>query len=269
VQSSTGVAGGYQLGAGASLPPLLLDDAEALAVALGLRLAAAGTVTGMEEATVRALAKLEQVLPVRLRSRVRALHEAVAPMYVAGPPVDADVLTALASACRDETRACFRYTDARGRATERTTEPHGLVHRYSRWYVLAWDVQRDDWRVFRVDRIESKITTERRFVRREVPGGDIAAYVSRSVSWSPYPLQARIVLHAPLARVAERIPPSVGRLEAIDDGRCMLEAGSHSPSAMALHLALLGEEFEVQEPPELIELIGVLAGRLSRAASRA
>ena len=269
VQSSSGVAGGYQLGAGGSLPPLLLDDAEALAVAVGLRMAAAGTVTGMEDAVVRTLAKLEQVLPTRLRARVRALHAAVAPLYFAGPPIDAEVLITLAAASRDETRVCFRYSDAQGRSTDRAVDPHGVVHTGRRWYLVAWDASRDGWRVFRVDRIEGKVTAARRFVRREVPGGDLAAYVSRSVSTSPYPLRARVLLHAPRERIAERVPPSVARVEAVDDEHCILEAGGPSVRSMALHVALLGEEFEVLEPPELIEEIHILAGRLARAAARA
>jgi predicted DNA-binding transcriptional regulator YafY len=269
VHSSTGVAGGYQLGAGASLPPLLLDDAEALAVALGLRIAAAGTVAGIDEAVVRALAKLEQVLPSRLRKRVRALHSAVASLSMAGPPVDAEILSTLAAASRDETVVRFRYADARGRTSNRTVEPHGVVHTGPRWYIAAWDRSRDDWRVFRVDRISGKVTTERRFVRRDIPGGDLAAFVARSITTDPYAVRGRVLFHAPRERIAQRVPPSIARVTALDDERCVLEAGSTSARSLALHVALLGEEFEVLEPEELRAEVRTLAERLARATARA
>jgi predicted DNA-binding transcriptional regulator YafY len=269
VRSSVGVAGGYQLGAGASLPPLLLEDDEALAVSLGLRTAAAGTVAGVEEAALRALAKLEQVLPPRLRRRVNALHEAVAPLYFAGPRVRADVLSALAGACRNGERAAFRYADGKGRATSRVTQPHGLVHTGSRWYLAAWDEHRDDWRTFRVDRIEGKISTGRRFTPREIPEGSVAAFVSRSVASHPYPFRARVLFHAPVARVAERVPPLTGYLQRVDDERCRLEWGARSLDVLAVYLALVDEEFEVEEPPELLDTLRQLAARLRRATARA
>ncbi|WP_149194993.1 helix-turn-helix transcriptional regulator [Luteimonas suaedae] len=269
VRSSSGLAGGYQLGAGATLPPLLLEDDEALAVSLGLRMAATGTVAGMEESAVRALAKLEQVLPTRLRKRVRALHAAVAPLGMAGPRVSSEVLTTLGGACRGEQRVSFRYRAHDGESSERDLEPHGLVCTGARWYLVGWDLQRQDWRTFRVDRIEARIATGQRFVPRQIPGGDLAAYVSRTVSSNPYPVRARIVLHAPLARMAEEIPPTVARLERIDDERCLLEAGAHSPEVLAYHIALLGVEFEVLDPPELAEHLAAMAGRLARAAARA
>lgn len=268
VRSSAGPAGGYRLGAGAVLPPLLLDDDEALAVALGLRLAAAGTVTGMEETAVRALAKLEQVLPARLRRRVRALHAAVAPLGVAGPPIDAGALTTLADACRGHESLSFRYRDQQGRGSERLVEPHALVCTAARWYLVGWDRGRGDWRTFRVDRIAGRFAAGPRFLPRPIPGGDPAAYVARAVTSSPYPLRARIVLHAPLEAMAERIPPLAGRLEAIDGRRCLLEAGAHSPGLLALHVALLGVEFEVLEPPELVDHLHALAARIARAARR-
>lgn len=267
VDSSAGVAGGYRLGAGASLPPLLLEDDEALAVSLGLRTAAAGTVAGIEEAAVRALAKLEQVLPARLRNRVKALHAAVAPLYY-GPSVPPELLAELAAACRGEDQVRFRYADGKGRTSDRTVEPHGLVHTGARWYLLAWDGDRADWRTFRVDRITAKgVARGRRFTPREVPGGDVAAYVSRAISIDPYALRARIVLHAPLAQLAQRIPPTVGRLSRLGDASCLFETGATSPSVLALHIALLDVDFEVLDPPELLDAIGHIEARLARARS--
>jgi predicted DNA-binding transcriptional regulator YafY len=269
VNSTSGVAGGYQLGTGASLPPLLLEDDEALAVALGLRSATAGTVEGMEEAAVRALTKLEQVLPARLRRRVKALHSAVTPLLRSGPRIDPALLTALASACRNEEQLFFRYSDAKANALERRLEPHGLVHAGARWYLVAWDLDRSDWRSFRVDRVLGKPTTGRRFVRRKVPHGDVASYVAHSISTQVYTYQARVVLDAPLERMAQQLPPHVGKLEQIDAEHCVLETGGHSLEALGLYISLLGVDFRVLEPPELIEHVRALGQRLTRAAKSA
>lgn len=266
VRSSPGLAGGYQLAAGKNLPPLLLDDDEALAVSLGLHMATTGTVAGMEDAALRALAKLEQVLPERLRRRVRGMHAAVTPLGSAGPRIAHELLTALAGACRGTERLAFRYLDHEARESEREVEPHALVCTGSRWYLLAWDPARDDWRTFRVDRIAGGPRAGPRFLPRKIPGGDAAAYVSRGLSVEPYPIKARIVLHASKETMAERIPPSSGRLQAIDENRCLLEAGAHQRGALAYHIALLGVDFEVLEPPELMAELRVLADRLMRAA---
>ena len=268
INATSGVAGGYQLGAGASLPPLLLEDDEALAVTLGLRSAAGGTVTGMEEAAVRALSKLEQVLPARLQRRVKALHSAVVPMHFAGAAVDPQLLTTCAGACRDQEQLHFHYGDRRARTSERTIEPHGLVHSGTRWYLVGWDLDREDWRTFRVDRVASKATTGRRFSRREIPGGDLAAYVSRSISTQAYPFSARVIIHAPRALVAQRVSPLTARLEVLDEQRCVLESGGGSLSGLALHIAMLGYEFEVLDPPELRDHLRALAARMRRAIKR-
>ena len=265
VRSSSGVAGGYQLGAGASLPPLLLDDDEATAVALALSTAAAGTIVGMEEIAVRTLAKLEQVLPARLRQRVNALNDAIVPLDFAGPRVEPRLLSILAGASRNHERASFCYGDVEGRVAERSTEPHGLVYARSRWYLVAWDESRADWRTFRVDRIRGDVTLGSRFAPREIPHGDLATYVSKSVASGSYPFRARVVFHAPRSRIAQRIPPLAGYLEAIDDQRCVLETGSHSLDMLALYIAGVGEDFEIHEPPELADAMRRLAARLARA----
>jgi predicted DNA-binding transcriptional regulator YafY len=265
VNSTTGTSGGYQLGAGATLPPLLLDDDEAVAVAVGLRTAANGTVSGIEEASVRALSKLEQVLPSRLRRRVTALHSFIVPMANPGPTVDAGTLSIIAAACRDREGLRFGYRDKEGTPGSRSVEPHRLVHTGHRWYLVAWDVGRSDWRTFRVDRIETKLSTGLRFAPRDPPAKDIAAYVSRSVSYAPYTYRARIKLHAPVEKMTELIPPTAGTLEAIDEHTCMLHTGSQSLYALAVHIALIGVDFEVQDPPELIAHIRQLADRFRRA----
>jgi predicted DNA-binding transcriptional regulator YafY len=271
VKSTSGAAGGYQLGPGATLPPLLLDDDEAVAVAVGLRTAASGTVAGIEEASVRALSKLEQVLPSRLSRRVAALHAFIVPLANAGPTVDAGTLSAIAAACRDHEELRFRYHSRDGSPSVRAVEPHRLVHTGRRWYLAAWDVDRNNWRTFRVDRIEGVLTTGGglttggRFTPRQPPDGDFAAYVARSVSYAPYPHQALVMVQASVESVAERIPPTVGTLEAIDQQTCLLHTGACSLDTLSVYLALLGFDFEVREPPELAARIRELAARFSRA----
>jgi predicted DNA-binding transcriptional regulator YafY len=265
VHSTSGTAGGYQLGAGANLPPLLLDDDEAVAVALGLRTSASGSVAGIEEASVRALLKLEQVLPPRLRHRVTALHTFIVPLGGRGPTVDAERLSAIAGACRDHEGIRFSYYNRTGAPSARVVEPHRLVHTGFRWYLVAWDSGRRDWRTFRVDRIEGKLKTSTRFKPRKPPEGDFAAYVSKSLSEVPYPYRARATLYAPVDVLAKRIPPSAGVLEAIDERSCLLHTGSHSLEGITIHLSLLGVDFQVHEPPELIAYIRALTERLGRA----
>ncbi|MEV7907757.1 helix-turn-helix transcriptional regulator, partial [Streptomyces anulatus] len=184
VLATRGAVGGYRLGAGAALPPLLLDDEEAVAIAVGLRTATGGAIAGIEEASLRALAKLEQVLPSRLRRRVNTLQTYTVPVPRddAGPGVDPSVLTTLAAVCRDRERLRFDYHDHAGAATLRTVEPYRLVNWGRRWYLLAWDVERGDWRTFRVDRIRSRTPTGPRFTPRDLPDDDVAAYVSRRAS---------------------------------------------------------------------------------------
>ncbi|MFI6518144.1 helix-turn-helix transcriptional regulator [Spirillospora sp. NPDC050679] len=261
VDSTPGTAGGYRLGPGAALPPLLLDDDEAVAVAVGLRGAAVGMVSGLGETSVSALLKLEQVLPSRLRRRVNALYSTTVPMAVPGPRVDPELLTAVAAACRDHERLRFAY---RGSSDPRVVEPHRLVHTPHRWYLVAWDTVRSDWRTFRLDRIEDRPSSGPRFTPRPPPAEDLAAYVSEAISSSPYRYQARIRLRVPAAEAAGRVSPTVGRLEAVDDQTCLLHTGSDSLDAIAVHVGLMGFDFDVLDPPELTEHIRVLAERLGR-----
>jgi predicted DNA-binding transcriptional regulator YafY len=267
VNAASGKAGGYQLGAGAALPPLLLSDDEALAVAVGLRTAASGTVRGMEEAAVRALSKLEQVLPTRLRRRVSALSAAVMPLYAAGPSIDPGQLSEIAAACGGQQEIGFKYADGKARTSERTVEPHGLVHAGARWYLVAWDVDRSAFRTFRVDRMDRRLTTGRRFLPRAVPEGGPAAFVARSISSGMYRYQAKLVLHAPLEQVSQHISPLAGTLTKLDAQRCQLETGANSLTSLAFHIAFLEVDFEVQEPPELLEHVRTLAARLARASA--
>jgi len=265
VHAASGVAGGYQLGAGAALPPLQLDDDEALAVSIALGTAAGTSVSGIEEAAVRALVKLEQVLPSRLRQRADALRATIVPLRREGPAVSAEVLSSLAGACRDHTELGFAYSDGRGRTSERRVEPQGVVHTGYRWYLVAWDLGRADFRTFRVDRIAGVPLPGARFAPRPAPeGGDLRKYVSRSVSTQAYEVQASVLLLAPFEAIAERVSPSSVLLERVDAARCRLQAGAQSVSTVAAWILMLGVDFEVEKPPELVEHLRGLHARLGR-----
>ncbi|MGI5395714.1 helix-turn-helix transcriptional regulator [Streptomyces sp. CA-251251] len=271
VNASPGTGGGYQLGAGAELPPLLLDDDEAVAVAVGLRTAAGQGVEGIGETSVRALAKLEQVLPSRLRRRVGALNAYTVPMLrEPGPsPVDPAVLTELAHLCRDGERLRFAYRGHDGTDSRRTVEPYRLVCSERRWYLVAFDLDRADWRTFRVDRVRPRPPHGPRFVPREPPAEDLAAYVSEGVSTRAYATHALVRLLVPLEEAAERISPTAGVLEPEGPAGCLLRTGAGSLDVMVVHLMLLGFEFEVLEPDGLTEAIEAARDRLTRALSRA
>jgi predicted DNA-binding transcriptional regulator YafY len=267
VHAAPGVAGGYRLGAGAALPPLLLDDEEAVAVALGLRSAASHSVTGVGEASVRALAKLEQVLPARLRERAAAISQATVPLTGPGPAVSADALMVIARACRNREVIQFSYRSHDGVPSERQAEPHRLVQAGYRWYLVARDIGRAEWRTFRADRIGDPRPTGARFVPRDPP--DAAAFVARAVTTAPYRYRARILVHAPATVVAEQVPPSAGVLDAAGPDSCVLTSGSDSLDAIAFHVVMMGLRFTVLEPPELIEHMRLLAGRLAEAVQSA
>lgn len=268
VHAVTGTAGGYRLGAGADLPPLLLDDEEAVAVAMCLRTASGGTIAGIEETSVRALAKLEQVLPSRLRNRVHSLQSITVPIHRGGPTVDPSTLTAIANACRDNERLRFDYRNHDGDESLRIVEPHRLVHTGRRWYLVAFDVERDDWRTFRVDRLTPRIPTGPKFVPRDPPDKDLVAYTSYGLSNAAYQYQAVITLHLSAEAAAEHVSPSAGVVEPIDENTCTLRVGANHLEGIAVWISMIGCEFEVHEPPELIERLRGLAGRIARAADR-
>jgi predicted DNA-binding transcriptional regulator YafY len=266
VSASPGVAGGYRLGAGATLPPLLLDQEEAVAVAVGLRTAASAGVEGIEETSVRALAKLEQLLPTAVRRRVAALGAATVPYPGSGPLVDPEALAVIAAASRDRQRLRFSYRDHRGEPSKRLVEPHRLVHTGRRWYLLAWDARREDWRTFRVDRIEPPLSQDARFPPRELPAQDIAAYVAGSISSTRDTYQACVFLRASAAELAARVPRRFGALEPIDERSCLLRASSDWLGGLAIYIAGIGVDFEVLDPPELVEEVRSLAERFTRAS---
>ncbi len=260
IHSTTGAAGGYRLGAGAALPPLILDDEEAVAVAVSLHAAAGGTVTGIEETSLRALTKLQQMLPSRLRRRIDALGAATVSVAGRGPTVDAETLTVIAAAIRDHEQLRFDYRGHDGTAGPRTAEPHRLVHTGRRWYLLAWDTVRADWRTFRADRIRLRTPNGPRFTPRRPPG-DAATHVVRGVGSTAWKHPARVRLHAPLERLSELLPPTAGLLH--DDG--VLETGGDSLHNLAAFLGTLGVPFTVLDPPELRDLLHSLATRYANA----
>jgi predicted DNA-binding transcriptional regulator YafY len=267
VDALTGPAGGYRLHAGTAMPPLLLDDDEAVAIAVGLRTAARASVTGIEETSVRALVKLEQVLPSHLRRRVNALQTATVTLGTSGgPTVDPETLTAIAGASRDRERLRFAYRGRDATESRRCVEPHTLVNLGRRWYLVAWDCDREDWRTFRVDRLSRLSPAGSRFESRALPNDDAAAFVAANLSGAPSRYQARVTLHAPAQEVAERALLAGSTVEAIDKRTCELRTSDDSLDWLAVRVAMVGVEFEVHEPPELVERVRELAARLERAA---
>jgi predicted DNA-binding transcriptional regulator YafY len=250
VQASPGVGGGYRLGA--------------VAVAVGLRTAAGGAVAGIEETSLRALVKLEQVLPSRLRHRVNALHSAMTTVPGTGPTVDAGVLSAIAAATKDRQRLRFDYQHHDGSSSVRDVEPHRVVSWGRRWYLVAWDVGREDWRTFRVDRMRPRVSTGPRFTPRKVPGGDVTAYVERTVGQATWRYRARVLLKAPAAALADRLTPAVD-LEPVDDRTCIATVGADDPYVLALYLGMLDVDFDIVDAPELATELRKLAGRYTRA----
>jgi predicted DNA-binding transcriptional regulator YafY len=269
IEAAPGVAGGYRLGNGGELPPLLLDDAEAVAVAVGLRTAAAGGIAGIEETSVRALTKLEQVLPGRLRRRVSALSDATSAFGMEGPRIDADVLATLAGACRDQVRLRFPYIARDERATQRAVEPAAVVYSGHRWYLVAFDIDRDDWRTFRIDRIRGRVRTGERGRRRIVPGGDPAAFVRERLrgAWdgdsAGAPVPGRIRLGVSAARARTRIPSRYAEVEADGEEACVVTSRGAWSRGFLVWMATLDEPMEVLDPPELVAVARAVAARLA------
>jgi predicted DNA-binding transcriptional regulator YafY len=265
VESLTGPAGGYRLRAGTAMPPLLLDDEEAVAIAVGLRTAARASVTGIEETAVRALVKLEQVLPAHLRRRVGALGSATFTLPVSGPTVDPQHLTVIAGACRDSECLRFGYRSRDGTDSRREVEPHSVVNLGRRWYLVAWDRRREDWRTFRVDRLTRPASSGVRFTGRRLPAKDAVAYVKQSITGAPTRFEAIVTVHAAAEEITGRFPAHWGAIEPIDAHTCRYRTGDDDLRWLALRIAMLGADFEVHEPPELVEHLRALASRLGRA----
>lgn len=250
VEAMPGRYGGYQLGRGGQMPPLLLSDDEAVAVALGLRSAVDGSISGLEEAATSTLAKLAKILPAHLASRVRALHESTASMLYSGerPTVDAAHLVVLAGACSARERVRFAYTDKGGKPSDRLVEPIGLVRNGMRWYLVARDIDRRDWRTFRLDRMGAPEPVGTRFEIQDRP--DPVALVTEGIALGNFPIRARIRIPLPVEEATKLIPRTFAVLEG-EDGATIADIGSTSVERMLFHLAGLNPPCEVLDPPEL------------------
>ncbi|MDT4911176.1 MAG: hypothetical protein QOC66_304 [Pseudonocardiales bacterium] len=284
VEAVRGTAGYYRLGVGAKLPPLLLDDEEAVAVAIGLR---AGTgVSGIRESSARALAKLEQVLPHRLRRQVTAIHEATSAgpqntsNNVEDPEVDGALLTRIATAIREHHLFRFDYeapvdppADAIPSGTAATSgaklvEPYRLVSWMRRWYLVGRDPHAGTWATFRVDWINPRMETNRRFVAAPLPGADYTDFVLREVASTGWKVHARITVFAPADEVLARINATVGVVESVDENRCVLVTGADSEETIAVYIGMLGLDFQVTEPAALVQQLALVGERYLRAVGR-
>ena len=271
VDATRGGQGGYQLGAGADLPPLLLDDEEAVAIVLALSVAQSSGVAGTEEASMRALGKIQQVLPTRLRRRVDALRAFAVRVQPEGegPIVESETLALLANACRDHEVLRLLYRKHDGSETRRMVEPHRLVAWGDRWYLIAWDLERNDWRTLRADRIGRLDPTGRLFQERALPDADITAYVSRNAARAAWRYVAHIEIDAPADEVRRDIDSQVGTISPLPNGRCVLESGADTLWTIAVWCAAFDRDFRVLDSPELIDYVRLLADRYARAASKA
>lgn len=267
VDATRGVAGGYQLAPGASLPPLVVDDDEAVALAVGLRTAAQSGIAGVDEASVRALAKVVQVMPPKLRRRVDALRTTtLSTTFGPGPTADAGVLTVLAQACRDEERLEFAYVARDGQASTRTVEPHRLVSIERRWYLVAYDLTRFDWRSFRLDRIADPHPTGTRFRPRTLPAEDAAEYVRESLHSAVEPMVVEAIVEAPHERVIEVL----GRwatVEERDDGTCLVRITADSAEWALFGLAAVDGPFRIVGPEEAVVAAADWGERFTRSAA--
>jgi predicted DNA-binding transcriptional regulator YafY len=264
VDAVPGRGGGYRLGAGGRLPPLLVDDDEAVAIAVGLRVAATSTVSGVEESAAAALAKLDQVLPAGLRDRVAAIAGSTVELPKGDlPKVDPDVLAVLAAACRHSEGVVFGYRDHHGLRSRRSTEPLRIVHTGRRWYLVARDRDAGAWRTFRIDRITEPAPTGRRHTVEDPP--DPVALVAEAIGIAPWDLQARLLLYADARTVAKHIPPSMGVVEPDGEGTCIVRIAANDLAALVDYVVRVPYDFEVLEPDALREAVRAQADRLRRA----
>lgn len=267
VDATPGADGGYRLAVGAHLPPLVLDDDEAVAVAVGLRSAAGAAISGIEETSLQALAKIEQLLPDRLRRRVSALDSSVTALRWAPNDtvvIDPDALALLAAACRDREEVRFDYQRRDGEDSRRLVEPHQMVTVGRRWYLVAWDLRRDDWRTFRLDRLSDVARAGRRFAAREIPDGNAADYVARSLSSIPREIDALVAIGAPYTQIQDALHRTEHTLIEAEEGTCVVRLRADQLDWLLLAIArvALTAEVTVIEPAHVVGAVDRLAGRL-------
>lgn len=266
VDATTGTDGGYRLAAGAHLPPLVLDDDEAVAVAIGLRSAAGAAIEGIEDTSLRAMAKIEQLLPNRLRRRVSALHSSVVELGRSGTDevVDPDALSVLAAACRDREEVRFDYRRRDGDDSRRHVEPHQLVTAGHHWYLVAFDLRRDDWRSFRLDRLSGARPAGGRFVAREIPRGNAADFLAASIALIPRKLEAIVTVDAPYAKI-EPVLRWVNHIEieATTDS-CIIRISAEELDQLTMAIARIALTAAVAavEPTSVADAVALLGERL-------
>ena len=266
VDATTGTDGGYRLAVGAHLPPLVFDDDEAVAVALGLRSAASAAVGGIEDTSLRALAKIEQLLPDRLRRRVSALHSSVVELRWSGPDgdVDPDALSVLAAACRDREEVRFDYRRRDGDRSHRLVEPHQLVTAERRWYLVAFDLRRNDWRTFRVDRLSATKPAGGRFTAREIPGGDAGAFLTASIASIPRNVEAVVTVDAAHAQIEPVLSTVDHRVLETGTDSCVIRINGEELDHVILSIArvALVAPVAVVEPTDVADAVELLVRRL-------
>ncbi|MCT1385766.1 YafY family transcriptional regulator [Brachybacterium sp. p3-SID1565] len=264
VLTSNGHGGGYQLGAGRELPPLLLSEKEAVAVAVGLRLTAAAGIEGLDQEALRALAALERILPGALRAEVGAVSEAMGVVGRALPQVSSDVLLELATSVRDRVRVRLDYRRGDGERSQRRLEPYRVLAVDGHWYLYAWDLDREDWRTFRLDRMAEVHASTFGFTPRET--GDVEQAVREAIAVSPYPKEVTVRVHLPVEQVSAMVPARAGTLTADGPDACLLRAGGNDLRGIALHLTWMDGRIEVIDPPELLEQFTWIARRAGEVA---
>lgn len=264
VEATRGRHGGYRLGAGAEVPPLVLKPDESVAIAVGLRAAATSVVTGMEDAAARALAKLEQSLSSATRKQIVDVERAMVPLAGGATAVDFEVVSSVAAAIAGRRRLRVDYTRHDGAEVVRIIEAHRIVHTAERWYLVAWDVEREAWRTLRVDRLRRPVTLREEFPRRDIPDEALRQFTTRSITTAPYPVRARLRMHAPVDVVSRHFGATVAEVVDDGDGRSILTAGARTAEEFALHIGMSGIEFEVIEGEEVRRALGEMAQRFLR-----
>lgn len=249
--SAQGPGGGYWLGQGASLPPILLDDAEAIAVVAGLYSGSASSIEGLQAGSLKAMRKIERMLPDRLQKQVAMLRQSTLTIAVKGPTVSHETLTKLGTACNARRYVTFSYVGHNGAASERVVEPYKMVQNGYLWYLVAWDRNRVDWRTFRVDKAGSLEILSETFAPRDPPSDDVARQTVWSVSNAGYEFRGSICIHAPLEVALPRVPAGAGILDKIDEQSCRLETGANSLTILAIYLLEMGLPFSVEGPENL------------------
>ncbi|HKU35549.1 MAG TPA: YafY family protein [Paenarthrobacter sp.] len=265
IDAIRGRHGGYRLGAGAMVPPLTLTADEAVAIAVGLRAAATGVVTGIEDAAARALAKLELSLSPTTRRQITDVERAMLPLTSRHDDVDLAVVTSVAAAIAGRRRVNIHYTRHDGHESPRVIEPHRILHTAERWYLVSWDTERGAWRTLRLDRVKRPQILREEFPHRDIPDEALRRFATRSITTSPYPYRARVLVHAPVEEVSRHFRTTVAEVVDNGDGTSTLTAGSRTPEEFVLYLGMSGFEFEVIEGDDVRRALGEVGERLLRA----